>query len=157
MTRVYVIDSSSLIHLHRQIPRDVFPSVWRKLESKIKDGMLIAPREVKKETSKKSDLLSEWIAEHPGMFVGESDELRKTAINTGNDWPDMVEDKEEYTADLWVIALARLKNGGTLDEATIVTQEKARGNQHKIPFIAGKYGIESVGVLGMFRREKWTF
>ena len=152
-----MIDSSSLIHLHRQIPRDVFTNVWRRLESEINDGVLIAPREVRKETSKKSDLLSKWIAEHPGMFVRESNELRKMAIDTGNDWPDMVEDKEEYTADLWVIALARLKNSGTLDNATIVTQEKAKGNQHKIPFIAGKYGIESVGVLDMFRREKWTF
>lgn len=85
--------------------------MWRRLESKIKDGAVIAPGEVGKETSKRSDLLSEWIAEHPGMFVGEPNELRKIAVGTGNEWPDMVEDKE-YTADLWVIALARLKNRG---------------------------------------------
>ena len=40
---------------------------------------------------------------------------------------------------------------------TIVTQEKARGRQHKIPFMALEYGIESIQVLDMFRREKWAF
>ena len=31
MTPVYVIGSSSLINLHRQIPRDAFSSVWGKV------------------------------------------------------------------------------------------------------------------------------
>jgi len=44
MTSVYVIDSSSLINMHRQIPRDVFPSVWGRPESEINAGRLIAPR-----------------------------------------------------------------------------------------------------------------
>ena len=156
MTSVYAIDSSSLINLHRQIPRDAFSSVWCRLESEINANRLIAPREVRKEIEKKNDALSQWISEHPGMFVKDSADLKKIAVAVGRDWSSTVKD-EECTDDLWVIALARLEGKKLPCSPAIVAQEKARGRQHKIPFIALEYCIESIQVLDMFRREKWTF
>lgn len=104
MTRIYVIDSSSLINMHRQIPVDIFPSVWHKLESEINGGRLIAPKEVKEEVKEKRDELFEWIIKRPKMFVEDSDELRRIVVGIGEDWPDMVGDKKKHAADLWVIA-----------------------------------------------------
>ncbi|HEY8140896.1 MAG TPA: DUF4411 family protein [Nitrososphaera sp.] len=42
----YVIDSSSLIELHRHNPIDVYPTVWKHIESLIRKGTLAAPKEV---------------------------------------------------------------------------------------------------------------
>lgn len=42
---VYCIDTSSLINL-KPFRKDVFPTIWSKLESMIKNGELIAPLEV---------------------------------------------------------------------------------------------------------------
>ena len=42
---VYCIDTSSLINL-KPYRRDIFPTIWKKLENMIKNGELIAPLEV---------------------------------------------------------------------------------------------------------------
>lgn len=155
MMCVYVIDSSSLINLYRQIPLDVFPSVWGKIESKIKDGKLIAPKEVRNELKRRNDALSQWIDMNPNMFVEDSDELRALAIEITRACQGTVNLKKQAGADIPVIALARLKKHQS--EPIIVTQEKVKGEQLKIPYISKKYGIESIEILDMFRREKWRF
>jgi len=42
----YCIDTSALIDFNRTYPRDVFPSLWEKMELMVKNGNLIAPKEV---------------------------------------------------------------------------------------------------------------
>ena len=155
MMQIYVIDSSSLINLLQHVPMDVFPSVWRKLESKIEDRQLIAPKEVLNEIRQKDDDLLEWAKKHLGVFVEDSTELADLASELARENPNAAKSKQRGEADLWVIALARLKSEGSLATPVIVTQEKRRG--HQIPRISEKYGIDSIGILDMFRRENWKF
>jgi len=56
----YIIDTSSLVKLNRENPLDVYPSVWKKLETLVAAGRLIAPKEVFNEISQNDDQLSKW-------------------------------------------------------------------------------------------------
>jgi hypothetical protein len=58
---VYCIDTSSLIELKIKYPREVFPTLWEKMEELIQNGQIIAPIEVKKEIEKGDDELKKWV------------------------------------------------------------------------------------------------
>ena len=54
----YVIDTNALIDLwRRRYPRDVFPTLWQKIEGLIKSGELVAPQEVLNELQRQHDEL----------------------------------------------------------------------------------------------------
>jgi len=53
------IDASSLIKLRQDFPRQVFPSVWERVEEMVRAGRLIAPDEVLQEI-KNDDVLGPW-------------------------------------------------------------------------------------------------
>ncbi len=60
----------------------------------------------------------------------------------------------ESGGDPWVIALAQdLPNG------IVVTQEKKSRNpdKPKIPNVCDNLGIECIDLIGLFRKEDWTF
>jgi len=57
----YVIDTNALIDLwRRRYPRDVFPTLWQKIEELIKSGELVAPQEVLSELQRQHDELYLW-------------------------------------------------------------------------------------------------
>src|SRR4030043_44256 len=64
---VYCIDTSSLINL-KPFRRDVFPTIWSKLESMIKNGELIAPLEVYGEIEIGKDKIYDWCKSNKEMF-----------------------------------------------------------------------------------------
>jgi len=39
----------------------------------------------------------------------------------------------------------------------VVTEEKLRGNQIKIPFVCNQKSIEAIDVIELFRTEGWKF
>ena len=57
--RVYCIDTSSLINL-KPYRRDVFPTIWDKLENMIKNGELLSHLEVYKEIEAVKDVIHNW-------------------------------------------------------------------------------------------------
>ena len=56
----YIMDSSSLIELNRHNPVDIFPSLWKNMESLISKGLLVAPIEVLNEITERDDQLAKW-------------------------------------------------------------------------------------------------
>lgn len=64
----YVIDSSSLIELNRSYPIDVFPSLWKNVETLIEKGFLISHKEVLKEISVMDDSLTKWAKKQKKFF-----------------------------------------------------------------------------------------
>jgi uncharacterized protein DUF4411 len=51
----YCSDTSALIELHATYGGDVFVSLWQNVAGLVKEGRLIAPREVLREIEKKDD------------------------------------------------------------------------------------------------------
>lgn len=45
MTTAFSVDTSSIIRLQRQLPRDVFPTVWDRLEAFVAEARAFLPRE----------------------------------------------------------------------------------------------------------------
>lgn len=158
----YIIDTSSLIELHRNTPRDVYPSVWKKLESLIKKKRLIAPKEVYYEIKIKDDQLAAWTKDHLDLFQEISEEQIKHLTKVQKRYPSLTKDDKKYSADPWVIALAlqHVKNPQqtlSSEEIMVVTEEQRHGNRIRIPFVCSKYDIKTTDILGMFRMENWRF
>jgi len=159
---IYVIDASSLIDLNKYNPIDVYPSVWASLGEIIKKGFLVSPKEVYKEISKKDDKLLEWAKKQKNFFKEPTEKQIEIIKDILQKYPSIVNVDGRNSADPFVIALAiemMNNNQQTLFpiKRIVVTEEKLRGNQVRIPFICQNYNIECLNVIDMFRAEGITF
>jgi len=68
-TNCYISDTSSLVKLNRNNPLDVFPSIWKNLETLASNNRLIAPKEVLNEINQNDDQLSKWAKNQKKMFI----------------------------------------------------------------------------------------
>ena len=133
---VYCIDTSSLINL-KPYRRDVFPTIWGKLESMIKNEEIISPLEVYEEIKVGQDKINEWCKNNKKMFRDIDDcqrqKLQDIEKQYGNNYWENEINKPRW-ADPWVIALS------ICEKAIIVADEKKTPN--RIPFIANALGIK---------------
>ncbi|GIU68817.1 MAG: twitching motility protein PilT [Candidatus Woesearchaeota archaeon] len=158
----YIIDSSSLIELNRHNPIDVFPSVWKNMESLVNKSLLIAPKEVLNEIKKKDDQLAKWAKKQNNLFKDPTPKQIEILKDILKNYPALVKLDRKYNADAWVIALAIEMASGSQKtllpiKRIVVTEEKLRGNKIKIPLVCQKYSIETIDIIDMFRIEGWKF
>lgn len=64
----YVFDANIFINLHQRQPRDVYPSVWNKIDELMANGTIISSREVYDELTRSDDSLSEWAKSRKEYF-----------------------------------------------------------------------------------------
>lgn len=171
----YVIDSAPLIYLYREkCPPDIFPSLWGNeyLSGLIKQGILVAPREVFNELDsyedKKSesgkDKLWEWARINKSMFVDPDDDQNNyiplvreiaNAIIPGFGLKLVDESKETPEADPFVIALAKLRGWVVINKERYINPDpKGRPN---IPNVCAHYGVECIELNEFFRKQGWKF
>lgn len=158
----YIIDSSSLIELNRHNPIDVFPSVWKNMESLISKGLLVAPTEVLNEITERDDQLAKWAKTQIGFFRDPTQKQIEILKGILKAYPSMVREDRKYDADPWVIALAIEMTTNSQQTLTpirriVVTEEKLRGERIRIPFVCQRYNIDSIDIIEMFRMEGWKF
>lgn len=161
----YVIDSSSLIELNRRYPIDIFPSLWKNVETLVDKGWLISPREVLKEISVMDDSLKKWAQKQKKLFRDLDAKQMEIVREILGKYPSLAKsDSEVAAADPFVIALTveltrnpqkTLFPGGK--GHIIVTEEKERGNKVRIPFVCRDYSIECIDIIEMCRIEGWKF
>lgn len=151
---VYSLDASSLIEAYHSYPFDRFPSLWEKLEALIKDDRL-KMFELVFDNEVQDDEIKNWCKERElipyiRVTVDRVDQNKAKVLI-----PILVNpDTGESGGDPWVIALAQnLQNG------IVVTQEKPSRNKGKpkIPNVCSDLEIECVDLIGLFRKEDWTF
>lgn len=65
---VYCIDTSSLINL-KNFPRDIFPTIWEKIDGLVNEEQLISPTEVHREITQVKDGVYKWCTKHKKIFV----------------------------------------------------------------------------------------
>lgn len=148
---VYCIDTSSLINL---IPpwkkdvyrRDVFPTIWEKLESMIKNEELISPLEVYEEIKIGQDEIYEWCKNNKKMFrdVDECQIQKFQDVEKQYDknyWENEI--NKPRWADPWVIALS------ICERAIIVADEKNVAN--RIPSISVVFEVRCLELLDFFK------
>jgi hypothetical protein len=142
---VYCIDTSSLINF-KPFRRDVFPTIWSKLESMIKNGELIAPLEVCREIEIGKDEIYDWCKSNKEMFkdidecqIQKLQEVKKQYDK--NYWENEI-NKPKW-ADPWVIALS------ICEEAIIVADGK--NTQNRIPAISSVFGLKCRELIDFFK------
>lgn len=161
-SNLYIIDTSSLIQLSKHNPQDVYPGVWKQLESLVRGDRLISHREVLNEITKLDDGLSKWAKKQQKLFKKPTQKQIEIVRDILKKYPALVKSDTEFDADPWVIALAvELSQSAqrTLFEVKriVVTEEKLRGNKVKIPYVCQEFKIESMDIIDMFRAEGWKF
>ncbi|MCJ7544349.1 MAG: DUF4411 family protein [Phycisphaerae bacterium] len=164
---VYCIDASALIELAQTYPRSNIPGIWDELALLVREGRLIAPREVEKEVHKDYEL-APWVKQHRAMFVKLTAKQIELVNEIERDSPGLIdEEKETPDADPFVIALAIARNrepSTPLFPQThiVLTCEKpTKGQKPKIPDVCAKWGVPCISGGGralteLIKREGWT-
>jgi len=151
--RVYCIDSSALINLLRYpgYPREIFPTIWQKLEEMVSNRTLISAIEVYREienTQHENDPILEWCKQNKHMFR-DIDECQLEVLPRierqyePHYWENETS-KEGPWADPWVIALS-------ICEGAIIVADEACG-RNRMPDIAKRLGREYMNLLTFFAR-----
>ena len=158
----YIIDTSSLVKLNRNNPLDIFPTIWDKFETLIKENRLVAPKEVLLEISQNDDQLNRWAIRQRKMFKDPTRKQVEIVKKILLKFPSLIDVERTFDADPWVIALAvEMINNPQKTLFTIkrliVTEEVKRGNQVRIPFVSEDFSIEAIDIITMFRTEGWRF
>ena len=87
----YCIDTSAILDgWVRYYPRDVFPTLWDRLEKMIASGRLVAPDEVLRELSKNDDDLHKWALLQEGLFCPLEDDVQTTTSDILRAFPKLV-------------------------------------------------------------------
>lgn len=150
----YVIDTNALIDLwRRHYPRDVFRTLWQKIEGLITSGELVAPQEVLKELQRQRDELYAWAKKQKCFKDLDRDQIERVK-HILKEFPSLVDEKKTVPdADPFVIALA-LEKGWK-----VVSSENPAGAsvRKRIPDVCARYKIVCLTLLEFFRDQHWNF
>ncbi len=147
VTDSYCVDTCALIDLYWDYPPDVFPGVWRNVETLVQSGRMIAPEEVFAELEQTDDELLEWAKGHRAMFKACDAEQIASAKIVMTDFPSLVDlERTIPDADPFVIAVG--KKG-----YRVVTSETFKGGRASISSVCQSYRIECLPLLELFRKE----
>lgn len=133
---------------------DVFGQQWQFLERQMKNGVIIAPRQIEKELEaweERIDTMKAWLRDHRYLFCDVDDAqlaLAKQIVNTYSAYGMTF----NSLGDLELMTLAGSRG------LTVLSLEHKRSTQPsktlpKIPDVCAEYEIECVSFVGFLRRE----
>jgi hypothetical protein len=159
---IYCVDTSTLIDL-RHYPRQIFTSVWQRIEELASGGRLISTDEVLIELSRRDDAVYRWAMDHRTLFRPPSREVILQAQQILNDFPEWgdLANREAPWADPLVVAEAvvehRRQEQELFGSPCLVLTEERKPPAIRIPMVSERYGLTAVNFHEMLEREGWTF
>ena len=149
----YIIDTSSILSQKPTEPhrRQVYKSLWNKIDDYIKHGVIVTCSEVAEEIKDKS--IKEWLHAQRCCILDIDIEIQLNVRKIVSENPKMIEftnGKGTSSGDAFLIATA-MKYG------LIIISEENQDKPTKIPQISKSYGIESVKITGLCDKEHWEF
>jgi hypothetical protein len=150
----YVFDTSSFIRAwYEAYPIDVMHTFWDKLHDAISSGAVIAPDEVLRETSKRSDGLHKWLKEGEDHCIVEIDEELEDAVTylLAKNPRLAMNRKGASSADAWVVALAQVRGTTVISEESMTDSQK----RPKIPGVCQAVNVKCENLLAFMRAQKW--
>lgn len=155
---MYSFDTSVFMDWQaRFYPLDVFVSLGVKMETLIASGECVAVELVREEIESVGtpDLIAGGKAQKT-LFVPLAPELQAEGAKIEAAYPDLMDPKLPYqSADAYVIALAKVRNGIVISQETSAAEKHKPKRSHYIPDVCRDLGIPCFNRLGMARREKW--
>ncbi len=157
---VFVIDASSLIHMNRNYPPDIFAPIWSRLTELAGNGDVRSHRQVRKELDQgdPDDPVRVWAKTNRTCF-SEQDEAQQVVLKAIlAKYPGIVKAlKQKEHADPWCVAYARvLTDAG--EDCCLVNEEAPKGDgSHRIPNVCKEFGVKFTRLVGFYRRVgiKW--
>jgi len=129
----------------RYYPPDVFQSLEQKIEAMIQSKTVGTPG------------LKTWAKNHATLFFPLSPEIQLEAAAIESAYPDLMDPRSMHlSADAYVIALAKVKEGIVVSQETSAQEKRNPKRSHFIPDVCRDLGIACINLLGLMRREKWT-
>ncbi len=162
---LYIIDTSSLIGLHKWRPpsKNRPVSVWEKLDTLIDSKRLISPQEVYEELRAGKDAVARWAArrkKNSQLFTKTTRQMVGIAKQIIHRFPDFVEiDRPVPQADPFVMALAIFESRQTLGQRCVVVSEEkyTPTGRPRIPHICEAYKLQYMSIHQAYVTEGWTF
>jgi hypothetical protein len=151
----YSFDTSSLLNGRRDLlPPGTFVTLWDNIELMITAGDIRCVDEVRNELAKRDDVIHDWAKSQPELFVPLAADVQLAARDVLSAHPRLVGvGGGRNTADPFVIALARARNG------VVVTEETLSGNISKprIPDVCDAMGVPWLNLVRFVQEQGWTF
>lgn len=157
---MYSLDTSFFMDWQaRYYPLDLFTSLEKKIEALIASGGCGAVQLVQEEIGAVGTPgLRTWAANQTGLFLPLGPEVQIEAAAIEASYPELMDPKGlNESADAYVIALAKLKGGIVVSQETSVQEKHRPRRSYFIPDVCRDLGLPCINLLGMMRREKWTF
>ena len=157
---MYSFDTSAFMDWQaRYYPLDIFISMVTKIEELIAVGQCSAVELVKEEIDAVgTPELRAWMKKHPALFVTLDPLVQVEAANIESKYPDLMDPRSLHqSADAYVVALAKVKGGVVVSQETSAAEKKSAKRTHYIPDVCRDLGISCINLLGLMRREHWTF
>lgn len=151
----FTLDTNILIGLGQRYPRDIFPTVWDRLEDTVAAGESCVGEAILHELRRGGDDLHGWARALPRFVCAASRGEFAIVAEIGRAHPGWVRG-DRNGADPFLIAHARL------DQRTTVTEERRAGRgvsdrNQKIPNIAAEHGVPTVTFFDFLRVHNWRF
>ena len=142
----------------RYYPPDVFQSLEQKIEAMIQSRTCEAAQIVREEIDAVGTPGLKTLAKnHAALFVPLSPEIQLEAAAIESAYPDLMDPRSMHlSADAYVIALAKVKEGIVVSQETSAQEKRNPKRSHFIPDVCRDLGIACINLLGLMRREKWT-
>jgi hypothetical protein len=159
-TIMYSFDTSVFMDWQaRYYPPDIFISLISKVDGLIATDQCVSVDLVKEEIdSVGTPELRAWAKNHPALFVALDPLVQVEAASIESKYPDLMDPKSPYqSADAYVIALAKVRNGVVVSQETSAAEKKNAKRTHYIPDVCRDLGIPCINLLGFMRRQNWTF
>jgi hypothetical protein len=153
MTTIYCIDTSTVIDAgERYYPIDIFPAFWDKLDGLIQAGRLKAPQTLIDELEAKDDAWRAWVYERREQMIWAIDEpIQEALFKVMPVYAGVVANLDSIKGDPFFVAAALAKG------ATLITSEKPKKGNVKIPRICDSLGVAWSPLLDVVRAERWRF
>lgn len=151
----YTLDTNILVNLNRLYPKDIFPAMWKNIESSISAGETCICEAILREIHRGGDALHKWAKGLKGFVCPTSDCEILTVARIANDYPGWVQGQKNE-ADPFIVAHAYE------ERSTIVTEETRKGpntadRNQKVPNVADAYNVASMNFFEYVRSYGWTF
>lgn len=145
---MYSFDTSAFLDVSsRWYPRDVFPTVWQRLDELIQAGKLVAVDEVLRELERGDDDIFKWAKERNQAFHALDHDIQSAVQEVLSEFPKLVDSRTGKSfGDPFVVAHAKCRS------LTVVTGEMGgTAMRPKIPNVCTHFGIRCISIVEMFR------
>ncbi len=157
---MYSLDTSTLMDWQaRFYPPDVFVGLRTRIEALIAVGRLQAPQLAAEELDAiGTPALKSWAKGQSGLFVPLEPAMQLEAAEIQARYPELADVRSGHeSADPWVIALARLRGWTVVSQETSVNEKRKPPKSYYIPDVCRELGVPCINLLGLMRKESWTF